>query len=315
MKSRLLQGFLRHMGFPYLKRYYNGIVMTESRNSAVLAVDGGGTRCRVACEVNGVTHCVETGAANVSTDFDGALAQIQVGLDTLSRQVEVTDLRDWPAFIGLAGVTDAAIAGRLRDALGLTCARVEDDRPAAVRGALGAQDGLVAHCGTGSFLAVQVDGAIRFAGGWGSVLGDEASAQWVGRRALSEALCAHDGTQVQTGLMQKLLADLHGPAGIVSFAGSATPGQFGSLAPAVTSAAQAGDSVAVEILKAGADYIAETAKRLGWQSDRAVCLTGGIAGHYAPYLPDEMQSVIRPPQGEPLTGALAMAKEIRHEHL
>ncbi|WP_170325864.1 BadF/BadG/BcrA/BcrD ATPase family protein [Ruegeria arenilitoris] len=288
--------------------------MTESRNSAVLAVDGGGTRCRVACEINGVTHCVETGAANVSTDFDGALDQIRTGLDALSRQVEVADLRSWPAFVGLAGVTDDVIAGRLRDALGLTCARVEDDRPAAVRGALGAQDGLIAHCGTGSFLAVQLDGAMRFAGGWGSVLGDEASAQWVGRRALSETLCAYDGTQVQTGLTQKLLADLHGPAGIVSFAGSATPAQFGALAPAVTSAAQAGDSVAVEILKAGADYITETAKRLGWQSGGAICLTGGIAGHYGPYLPDEMQSAIRPPQGEPLTGALAMAKEVRHEH-
>ncbi len=291
--------------------------MTESRNSAVLAVDGGGTRCRVACEVNGVMHCVETGSANVSTNFDAALAQIRAGLEALSRRacVEVADLRDWPAFIGLAGVTDAVIAGRLRDALGLTCARIEDDRPAAVRGALGAQDGLIAHCGTGSFLAVQVEGAMRFAGGWGAVLGDEASAQWVGRRALSEALCAYDGTQVQTGLTQKLLADLNGPAGIVAFAGAATPAQFGALAPAVTSAAQAGDSVAAQILQAGAGYIAETAKRLGWQSGRAICLTGGIAGHYAAYLPKAMQSAIRAPQGEPLAGALAMAKEIRHEHL
>ncbi|WP_170331829.1 BadF/BadG/BcrA/BcrD ATPase family protein [Ruegeria arenilitoris] len=290
--------------------------MIESRNSAVVAVDGGGTRCRVACEVDGVARCAETGAANVSTDFDGALAQVRAGLDALSRQigVDVADLRGWPAFVGLAGVTDDVIAERLRDALGLTCARVEDDRPAAVRGALGAQDGLIAHCGTGSFLAAQVDGAMRFAGGWGSVLGDEASAQWVGRRALSETLCAHDGTQVQTGLTQKLLADLQGTAGIVSFAGYATPAQFGTLAPAVTAAAQAGDSVAVEILQAGADYIAETAKRLGWQAGRAICLTGGIAGQYAPYLPKEMQSALRPPKGEPLTGALAMAKEVRHEH-
>ncbi len=290
--------------------------MIESRDSTVLAVDGGGTRCRVACEIGGAVRCVETGAANVSTDFDGALIQIQAGLDALSRQVSirVEDMLGWPAFVGLAGVTDSETAEHLRDALGLTRARVEDDRPAAVRGALGAQDGLIAHCGTGSFLAMQSNRAMRFAGGWGSVLGDEASAQWVGRRALSETLCAYDGTQVETGLTQKLLTDLDGSAGIVRFAQSASPAQFGALAPAVTSAAKQGDRVAVQIMQAGASYIAGAANRLGWQPGRTICLTGGIAGQYAAYLPDDMRSAVRPPLGEPLTGALALAKEVSHEH-
>lgn len=289
--------------------------MTETQISAVLAVDGGGTRCRVACEFSGVVHCVETGAANVSTDFDGALVQIRAGFDEISRSlgVEMQDLAGWPAFVGLAGVTDARIAGRLRDALGLARARIEDDRPAALRGALGAQDGLVAHCGTGSFLAVQTGGAMRFAGGWGSVLGDEASAQWVGRRALSEALCVYDGTQIETGLTRKLLAELRGPAGIVGFSGTASPAEFGALAPQVTSAARAGDVVAVQIMRAGADYIAETATRLGWRPGGVICLTGGIAAQYADYLPADMRSAIRPPLGEPLTGALALAKEVQHE--
>ncbi|WP_170758518.1 BadF/BadG/BcrA/BcrD ATPase family protein [Ruegeria lacuscaerulensis] len=290
--------------------------MTESQNNAILAVDGGGTRCRVACEIDGSVHSVEAGAANVSTDFDGAFNQIRAGLEEMSRNlgVEAREMLRWPAFVGLAGVTDAQIAERLRDALGLINARIEDDRPAALRGALGKQDGLIAHCGTGSFLATQADGAMRYAGGWGPVLGDEASAQWVGRRALSEALCAYDGTQVESGLTQKLLADLHGPAGIVRFAGTATPAQFGALAPEVTSAAKAGDVVAKQVLQAGADYISETASRLGWQSGGVICLTGGIAAQYTDYLPADMQSAIRPPLGEPLTGALSLAKEIQHEH-
>ncbi|MCA0929074.1 BadF/BadG/BcrA/BcrD ATPase family protein [Ruegeria profundi] len=291
--------------------------MTESRNNAVLAIDGGGTRCRVACMIDGVVHSVETGAANVSTDFDGALAQIRSGLDQVSDRIGVLGAKmlGFPAYVGLAGVTDKQIAQRLRDALGLTCARVEDDRPAAVRGALGAQDGLIAHCGTGSFLAIQIHGAMRFAGGWGAVLGDEASAQWVGRRALAETLCAVDGTRLETGLTRKLLGELRGTAGIVRFAGTATPAQFGAIAPAVTCAAQTGDTAAVEIMQAGADYLERTARRLGWQTCQAICLTGGIAGHYADYLPDDMRSAIRPPLGEPLTGALALANEVRHEHL
>ncbi|WP_420584628.1 BadF/BadG/BcrA/BcrD ATPase family protein [Ruegeria sp.] len=290
--------------------------MTESRNSVVLAVDGGGTRCRVACEVAGVVYSSETGAANVSTDFEGAVAQIRAGIQAVSQQVDISvnDLLKRSAFIGLAGVTDGKMAARLRDALRLTCARIEDDRPAAVRGALGLQNGVIAHCGTGSFLASQTDGAMRFAGGWGSVLGDEASAQWVGRRALSQALKAYDGTHDSTALTRKLLADMDGPAGIVRFAGNATPAQLGALAPAVTSAAQAGDIVAEGIMLTGAGYIAETAQRLGWQAGMALCLTGGIAGQYTPYLSAEMQSAIRPPLGEPLSGALALAKEVAHEH-
>ncbi|MEX0283517.1 MAG: BadF/BadG/BcrA/BcrD ATPase family protein [Paracoccaceae bacterium] len=290
--------------------------MTESPISAVLAVDGGGTRCRMACEVDGVVHSIETGAANVSTDFEGALVQIRAGVDEISRRLGVEEkaMRNWPSFIGLAGVTDERIAGQLRDALGLTCARIEDDRPAAVRGALGAQDGMIAHCGTGSFLALQEGGQMRFAGGWGPVLGDEASAQWVGRRSLSEALCAYDGTRSATGLTEKLLADLDGPAGLVRFAGMATPTQLGALAPEVTSAAQGGDAVAEGILQDGADYIAKTAARLGWHPGRVICLTGGIAPFYAPYLPEDMQAAISVPLAEPLSGALALAKEVQHEH-
>ncbi|WP_271949344.1 BadF/BadG/BcrA/BcrD ATPase family protein [Ruegeria faecimaris] len=290
--------------------------MIESLHNAVLAVDGGGTRCRVACEVAGIAHSVEVGAANVSTDFQAGVSQIKLGLDQLSGKlgIGVEGLLASPAFVGLAGVTDQAISTRLRDALGLKHARIEDDRPAALRGALGAQDGLIAHCGTGSFLARQTGRDMRFAGGWGSVLGDEASAQWVGRMALSLALRAFDGTQTRSDLLTTLLSEHDGPAGIVRFAGAADPAQFGAIAPKVTMAAQDDDVVAQQIMRAGAAYLADTATHLGWSPGAALCLTGGIGGQYASYLPENMQSDLRAPLGEPLDGALALAKEVEHEH-
>ncbi|WP_282119038.1 BadF/BadG/BcrA/BcrD ATPase family protein [Ruegeria atlantica] len=290
--------------------------MTESLSNAVLAIDGGGTRCRVACEVDGIVHSVETGAANVSTDFDASVLQMKSGITQIAQMlaVDVQDLTQLPAFVGLAGVTDDHIARRVQSALGLTRACVSDDRPAALRGALASQDGLIAHCGTGSFVASQKDRVMRFAGGWGPVLGDEASAQWVGRFALAEALNSVDGIQVTSDLTQKLLDDFGGSAGIVEFAGRATPTEFGALAPMVTTAAVSGDDVARKIMQAGATYIADMAARLGWQPEVAICLTGGISPHYAHYLPAAMQSEIRPPSGEPLAGALALAKEVPHEH-
>ncbi|WP_170409621.1 BadF/BadG/BcrA/BcrD ATPase family protein [Ruegeria atlantica] len=286
--------------------------MTESLNNAVLAIDGGGTRCRVACEAAGIVHSVETGAANVSTDFEASILQMKSGITQMAQMlaVDVQGLTRLPAFVGLAGVTDDRIAGRVQSALGLTRARVSDDRPAALRGALGSQDGLIAHCGTGSFIASQKDRMMRFAGGWGPVLGDEASAQWVGRFALAEALNSVDGVQASSDLTQQLLDELSGAAGIVEFAGRATPTEFGALAPLVTTAATSGDVVAKKIMQAGAKYISEMAAGLGWQPDVAICLTGGISPYYADYLPADMQSEIRPPSGEPLTGALALAKEV-----
>ena len=129
--------------------------MSESLTNAIIAVDGGGTRCRVALDDGRAICVVETGPANVSTDFDGSVAQLVAGLEQLAQKagVAVAELSPLPAFLGLAGIIGEDIRTRFRNALPLTTLRVEDDRPAALRGALGQRDGVVAHCGTGSFFA------------------------------------------------------------------------------------------------------------------------------------------------------------------
>ena len=53
--------------------------------SPVIAVDGGGTRCRLVLDRGpgpaGGRVSVETGPANVTSDFDAALGEIRRGLD------------------------------------------------------------------------------------------------------------------------------------------------------------------------------------------------------------------------------------------
>ena len=46
----------------------------------ILAVDGDGSTCRVALDHAGSRHVVSLGAANVTSDFDGAVARITEGL-------------------------------------------------------------------------------------------------------------------------------------------------------------------------------------------------------------------------------------------
>ena len=252
---------------------------------------------------------------NVSTDFAAAGAELRRGLEEVARRAgkTVEELAHVPAYVGLAGITGPDIADRLAAALPMRHARIEDDRPAALRGALGDQDGIVAHCGTGSFAAARIGGRISLAGGWGPVLGDEASAQWVGRRALSRTLDTVDGFVAETDLSRSLLEKFGGAPAVVAFAGTASPAELGALAVAVTENAAKGDAIASDILQDAADYIAATSRNLGWTTCLPLCLTGGIGPHFEAYLPEEMRAAVTPALGEPLTGAIALAVEFRKE--
>lgn len=289
--------------------------MSESLQNAILAIDGGGTRCRVALKCAQNIVAIETGSANISTDFDGAVSEILKGVGALAAKsgLAVDELVQLPTFAGLAGVTGPEIADRLRQVLPLTRARIEDDRPAALRGALGDRDGVIAHCGTGSFFGGQIAGSMTFSGGWGPVLGDEASAQWIGRAALSGTLEVVDGRAASTGLADLLLEKFGGAADIVRFAGTARPSDFGALAPLVTDRAEHGDALAVRVMAAGASEIARSLRLIGWTPGMTICLTGGAGPQFETYLPDAMRTDLSDPAGDPLSGALSLAHDLATE--
>ncbi|WP_375228575.1 BadF/BadG/BcrA/BcrD ATPase family protein [Roseobacter sp. S98] len=280
-----------------------------------LAIDGGGTHCRVALVADGTVTSVETGPANVSTDFSGGVREILSGIDALAKRtgISMDSISDTPAFVGLAGVTGPEIADRIRAALPFRTIRTDDDRPAALRGALGVGDGFLVHCGTGSFFGVQQDRAARFAGGWGPVLGDEASAQWIGRLALSATLDTTDGIAGDSALTNELLAHFGDAAGIVRFAREAAPADLGELAKLVTSAAADGDENGLRVMRKGAEHIAQKLTDLGWHADMPVCLTGGIGPFFARHLPEQMRHCITAPKSTPLEGALSLAMDLASE--
>ena len=232
------------------------------------------------------------------------------GLAELSDRlsVPVNVLADTPAYLGLAGVIDPSIVQALQKALPFTTVKIELDRHAALRAAHGTADGVIAHCGTGSFFGVQRDGRQRFAGGWGGVLDDIASARWMGCRALSLTLYAKDGLVNKSGLTDSLMDLYKSPVAIVEFASNAGAGELGQLAQKVSEYSAHKDKIAVQIFTEGAGLIAETVKALGWQSG-PVCLTGGLGSEYIPYLPEALRSSVVAAAGEPLDGAIELARE------
>ena len=287
--------------------------------SPVIAVDGGGTRCRLVLDRGpgpaGGRVSVETGPANVTSDFDAALGEIRRGLDQLAAHTGLSadEIAALPAYLGLAGASDRAVCARVEAALPFARVRVEEDRAAALQGALGDVDGAIVHCGTGSFFGLRQGGHTRFVGGWGSRLGDEASSFWVGRSALTGTLATVDGLRPPSALSEALRARWDGAAGLVAFAAHATPGEIGEIARDVTAAARDADPLGREVMQAGAAHIAEMLDRLGWTPGLAIAFTGGFAPEYAPYLPEPMRAALVPAAAPPIEGAVALARAFAAE--
>ncbi len=288
--------------------------MTKQASIRAIAVDGGGTQCRIACVTSAGRETVIKGAANAFSDFEGTVQVINTALAELGERlaVPVHQLASAPTYLGLAGVVDSRIAENLRHALPFSTVKIEDDRPASISAALGTADGVVAHCGTGSFFASQQNNVQRFVGGWGPVLDDIASARWMGCRLLSLTLYAYDGLVDKTSLTKHVFTKYKSAAAMVDFANEASPSELGQLAKLVTQFEQQKDTTAMEIITDGAALITDTVLKLGWHN-QPICLTGGLAPHYAPYLPADMQPCVVEAIGEPIDGAVELAVAFSQE--
>lgn len=274
----------------------------------LIGIDGGGTSCRASLLLGatGLRYDVVLGPANVSTDFDAALAAIRASLIKLASLANLSpyDIATAIAHVGLAGVMNTAIADRVAAALPCHHATVTDDRPTTIAGALGEQDGVVAAIGTGSFIGRQVAGKIHGVGGWGFYIGDQASGAWLLRRCLEEVMLAVDGFSPQTDLTRAILRE-HGddPGQIVLFSLTSQPADYARLAREVVSAAEGGDPLGTRLMHEGAGYIRAAMGVVGWQKVEPLCLTGGLGPAYARWLGIETVAA----KGTALDGALALA--------
>jgi glucosamine kinase len=273
-----------------------------------LGIDGGGTGCRAAV-ADGSGRILgqgRAGPANIASDVTGARENILAA----AREALVTaagsdaGLPDLAAGLGLAGANAAGAAEALRRALPFARLRIETDAIAAVKGALGRRDGIVAAVGTGSVFASQRAGVIRQIGGWGLVLGDEGSGARLGRSLLAAALGAVDGFRPMTPLLRAILDEHGGTEGVIAFSLAARPAEFAALAPRVLSS----DDPAAKALVAGAaEDVAASVAVLQGDAVLPVCFIGGLGDAYAERLAGRWPVIAA--EGSALDGALALARE------
>ncbi len=274
-----------------------------------LGVDGGGTGCRVAlADGQGrILARADGGAANIASNPETALANIL----TASRAAAAQAFGDQAeavlprihAGLGLAGANASGAAGWLGAHLPFAQSRIETDAITAVKGALGAADGIVAAMGTGSVFAIQHAGRIRQIGGWGFWLGDEGSGAALGRALLARALRARDGVVLMTPLLQALLDEFASPDRLVTFSLTARPGDYAAFAPRLLTS---DDPAAQAILAAAVAEVRATIAALQPKTALPVTFIGGLGPAYAARLTDWPQ---RPAVGNALDGALQLAME------
>ena len=287
--------------------------MVGSRHTPIIGVDGGGTGCRVAIGtlVDGVLARAEGGRANVSSDPELAIRNVVSAVEAAAAKcgISTDQLQTATAHLGLAGVMSPQDAEKVASAVPYRHVTVTDDRPTALNGALGGQDGFLLSVGTGTIAAACKDGNYRSIGGWGFHVGDQASGSWLGRESLRFVLLCHDGLAEHSDLTRALFAKFHSdPNQVVAFSMSAKPGDYGAFAPDVVEAARADDPVGQKIMGAGAEHLRQSLMVLGFETGDTLCLTGGVGPFYADYLPSDMTSGLQPRKGNALDGAFGFAR-------
>lgn len=272
--------------------------------SLLLGLDGGGSGCRaVLADASGqVLGRGEAGPSNVMSDPEAAVAAI---LACANAALNGHDPAQVTAVLGLAGVNTSKAEDWLPGRLPFGHVRVVPDATTAAAGALGSQDGIVAAMGTGSVFIRQLSGQVDTLGGWGPILGDEGSGNWLGRRFLADVLRAGDGLAPETALTRATVARHGGRNGIVAFARLATAADFGREVAHVLAARD--DPAAERLLAHAAAEVASYITLL--QAGRAlpVVFTGGLGPVYAGLLARSWPQ--RQPLGSPLDGALLLARQ------
>jgi glucosamine kinase len=283
-------------------------------NVLLLGVDGGGTSCRARlCAFSG--HFLgeaTTGPANLrlgleqsfSAIFDAATACLgQAGLP-----------RSYPgkivACLALAGASEPShLAAAQSYPHPFRKAIVTTDAHAACLGAHGERDGAVIVAGTGTVGWAVLNGQIHRVGGWGMPISDEGGGAWLGCEAVRRLLWALDGRLAWTGFLRALGDKFsNDPHAIVAWAQSASPGDFGSLAPLVFERAADGDPIARELVDLAAGSIDTLAARLIAAGATRLAVVGGCAPFLVPMLAEKTTAYMVEPAGDALSGALYLAR-------
>ncbi len=205
--------------------------------------------------------------------------------------------------------------------------RVVNDAAIALTAGTGDGVGVVVVAGTGSIAyGRDPSGVVARSGGWGYLLGDEASAFWIGHAAVRQGIRGVDGRGPATSLFDRICerVGVTSPQELADwFYGLEMPRiRVAELAPVVQEAADDGDQAAEQLLELAADLLVRSARavdrQLSFPDDYPLILSGGTF-RACPSLVPRIETTLDLPHAavsrltvEPAWGAVLLAVEELH---
>jgi glucosamine kinase len=257
--------------------------------NVVLGIDGGGTRTRAS---------IVAGERVLAHAESGSIKRLRVGAEAAEANLRAL-LKHVYAQAGVSAVAAAScgvascslpgtvewISAVLKE-FGAQRTEVVGDEVIALDAAFQGGPGILQIAGTGSnTIGRAPDGSRECAGGYSSRLGDQGSGYWIGLHSVRRALTANDREE-PTQVLKKVGEIWSTPSleDLVSMGDSSPGPDFAALAPAINALAEAGDPVALGVLRQAAadlvDFVLLVREKLrrkhGIAGEVPVAWTGGV---------------------------------------
>lgn len=299
-----------------------------------LGIDGGGTKttCAVgdatsllAMAMTGPSNVVRVGHAQARESLQACVCQACAAAGIAPEQVKRT-------CIGAAGAARPELAQKVREILGellATPIEVVGDMQIALDAAFDTGPGVVVNAGTGSFAyGRDRNGKTVRAGGWGFAIGDEGSAHWIGRCAVTALLRSSDKNPelAASSFARNLFKpwSVNSLSDLARIANAIPPPDFAALFPAVLALDH---EISRQVLLAAGRELADLAEivvaRLFGNdvTPIAVAMTGGVFRHselvrqifYNELHRIDVRAQISGQPVNPVEGALSMARRTASE--
>jgi len=285
-----------------------------------VGIDGGGSKCRAIIYQQGeILGTGVAGPANPFHGFDQALESVVSSTHLALKDARLSEdsIGELIAGVGLAGVNLPHLFDKVnRWAHPFKKMYLTTDLHIACLGSHQGEQGAVIITGTGSCGFSDCETPL-VVGAHGFPHGDKGSGAWLGFSAVEHVLLAMDELADQTLLTEKISTALgcKNDLELVEAISGQKSSFFAKLARHVFESANSGDHVARNIIKDGADYISELARKLWKTNPSRMSIIGGLSPVLMPWLDKDVSTRLSAPLAPPEMGAIFFARNKLAEEL
>ena len=278
----------------------------------LIGVDGGGTKTKLLLEdTNGkILATTVTGPSNITRSIDTALSSIKEGIKILitksNLNIKCSQIK---LGLGLAGAENEQIKMQflarapqyipgikkilLKSDAHVACVGIHANKPGAI---------VIVGTGTQGYQIEENNKTTRIAC-WGSPVDDQGGGSWLGLEAIRMTFKCIDGRQKPNLLSESIFKRFdHNLDAFVIWANQASTADYASLTKDIVSAAELGDTTAIDLLKRASNEISliiNTLREKRTTDEKLpLCIIGGMAPFIKPYLDPKIVESLAPRKHE-----------------